>query len=208
MRKKIVIALLSLFSMEIQAQEVEIIPTQYFPIDTAKLNISYRELMSLPNTKERQKAFFEAFPNNWKEFIGTYQYMPNDDYDLTMYCHAQEHIEALYTRVTLISDSVYCRKLVDIAIGGQLDSDAPNYYKVLLHKIMWRKMDGMLQAISKLRKGHQMQFWQYYWSNNTKSKPLETEYQRIVKLNSEDYPEEMKIMEIAFKYFYDGVNIY
>ena len=52
-----------------------------------------------------------------------------------------------------------------------------------------------------------MQFWQYYWSNNTKSKPLETEYQRIVKLNSEDYPEEMKIMEIAFKYFYDGVNI-
>ncbi|MDD2284488.1 MAG: hypothetical protein PHQ11_03705 [Paludibacter sp.] len=181
--------------------------SQYFPIDTAKLNTSYRELMSFPNTIERQKAFFDAFPNNWTEFTAIYQFMPNDDYDLTMYNNAQEHIEALSTKITLIKDSVYCKKIVNIGVGGKLDADASNYYKALLHKIMWRRMDGMLHSVSKLRKGHQMQFWQYYWSNTVKSKRLETEYNRLLKLNLDTYPKEMKIMEIAFKYFYDGVNI-
>lgn len=68
-------------------------------------------------------------------------------------------------------------------------------------------MDGMLTAISKLRKGHQMQFWQFYWSNSVKSDKLETEYRRLYKLNADKYPEQMKIMEIAFQHFYDGVNM-
>ena len=87
------------------------------------------------------------------------------------------------------------------------EADAPNYFQDLLHDAMWRKMDGMLNAISKLRRGHQMQFWQFYWSNPVKSKNLETEYQRLLKLNSDTHPEQMKTMEIAFQYFYDGVNI-
>lgn len=180
---------------------------QCVPVDTAKLNASYRALMASPNTLERQKAFFDAFPGSWGEFIGTYQYVPEKNDDLTMYSHAFEHIEALKTKVTLIEDSVYCEKLVHIAIGMPYEADAPNHFQSLLHNVMWRKMDGMLNAISKLRRGHQMQFWQFYWSNPVKSKDLETEYQRLLKLNSDTHPEQMKTMEIAFQYFYDGVNI-
>ena len=180
---------------------------QCFPVDTAKLNRSFREVSKLPNTLERQKAFFDAFPGNWREFIGTYQYVPENNYDLTMYGHAFEHIEALKIKVTLVEDSVYCEKLVHIAIGMPYEADAPSHFQDLLHNVMWRKMDGMLNAISKLRKGYQMQFWQFYWSNPVKSKNLETEYQRLLKLNSDTHPEQMKIMEIAFQYFYDGVNI-
>ena len=173
---------------------------QCFPVDTAKLNRSFWEVSKLPNTLERQKAFFDAFPGNWREFIGTYQYV-------SMYGHAFEHIEALKTKVTLIEDSVYCEKLVHIAIGMPYEADAPNHFQSLLHNVMWRKMDAMLNAISKLRKGYQMQFWQFYWSNPVKSKSLETEYERLSKQISDTYPEQMKIMEIAFQYFYDGVNI-
>lgn len=180
---------------------------QCFPVDTAKLNRSFWEVSKLPNTLERQKAFFDAFPSNWREFIGTYQYVSENNYELTMYSHAFEHIEALKTKVTLVEDSVYCEKLVHIAIGMPYEADAPNYFQDLLHNVMWRKMDGMLNAISKLRRGHQMQFWQFYWSNPVKSKNLETEYQRLLKLNSDTHPEQMKTMEIAFQYFYDGVNI-
>lgn len=88
-----------------------------------------------------------------------------------------------------------------------MDADAPSYYRDLLHRVMWDKMDVMLYTISQLRKGHQMQFWQFYWSSNVKSKPLETEFYRLSKLNIDSYPEEMKIMKTAFDYFYDGVNI-
>ncbi|WP_286833795.1 MULTISPECIES: hypothetical protein [unclassified Proteiniphilum] len=181
--------------------------SQTFLVDTAKLNSSFRELVDKPNTIERQKAFFDAFPNTWIEFVTTYQYVSKKDYDLTMYRLAQKQVEALGGRVTLINDSLYCRKIVNVAIGGLLDADAPNYYKNLLHKVMWNKMDVMLYTISQLRKGHQMQFWQFYWSSNVKSKPLETEFFRLSKLNIDSYPEEMKIMKIAYDYFYDGVNI-
>ena len=40
-----------------------------------------------------------------------------------------------------------------------------------------------------------------------KSKSLETEYERLSKKISDTCPEGKKMMEIAFKYFYDGVNI-
>lgn len=178
-----------------------------FPVDTARLNTSYRELTSHPNTLQRQQAFFEAFPNNWNEFSSLYKYMPHDGYDLTMYHLAPHHIDALWSKVTLLKDSVYCRKLVNIAVGAQWDADAPNYFQDLLHKVVWKRMDGMLIAISILRKGHQMQFWQFYWSNSVKSDKLETEYRRLYKLNADKYPEQMKIMEIAFQHFYDGVNM-
>ena len=136
----------------------------------------------------------------------TYRFDPKENYDLTMYDNAYKHVEALGGRVTLIKDSVYCTKIVNIAIGGELEADAPNYYRTLLHRIMWRKMDAMLYAVSQLRKGHQMQFWQFYWSNVVKSKDLEIEYNSLQKLNSEAYPDEMKIMKIAYDYFYDGIN--
>lgn len=181
--------------------------SQIFPIDTAKLNSSYRELISKPNTIERQKVFFDAFPNTWTQFIMTYQYLSSKNYDLTMCDLANKQIEALDGRVTLIKDSLYCAKIVAIAIGATLDADAPNYYKKLLHRVMWKRMNGMMNAISRLRKGHQMQFWQFYWSNPVKSQKIEKEYKRMLKLNLNTYPKQIKIMEIAFTYFYDGVNI-
>lgn len=180
---------------------------QFFPVDTARLNTSYRELTNHPNTLQRQQDFFEAFPNNWSEFSSLYQYMPHDGYDLTMYHLAPYQIDALWSRVTLLKDSVYCRKLVNIAIGAQLDADAPSYFQDLLHKVVWKRMDGMLNAISKLCRGHQMQFWQFYWSNIVKSDKLETEYRRLHQLNADKYPEQMEIMKIAFQCFYDGVNM-
>ena len=181
--------------------------SQTFLVDTAKLNSSFKELVDKPNTIERQKAFFDAFPNTWLEFVTTYQYVSEKDYDLTMYGLAEKQIEALGGRVTLINDSVYCRKIVNIAIGSVLEADAPSYYQSFLHRVMWAKMDAMLYTVSQLRKGHQMQFWQFYWSNPVKSQEIETEYKRLLKLNLDIYPEQMKIMEIAFAYFYDGVNI-
>ena len=72
---------------------------------------------------------------------------------------------------------------------------------------MKSKSDYILKAISKLRKGYQMQFWQFYWSNGVESKPLEKEYEDFLKSNIDSYPDEMKIMKIAFEYFYNGVNI-
>lgn len=180
---------------------------QYFQVDTARLNTAYRELVNNPDSKEKQEAFFYAFPNNWREFITTYGFCSKDGYDLTMYSAAHEHIAALGSKMSLINDTVYCRKLVNIAVGGVYGADAPNYFKTVLHRTMQEKDSVMLHCISRLRKGHQMQFWQFYWSCNGKSDELEKEFAHLYESNAGKYPDMMKTMEIAFHYFYNGVNI-
>ena len=39
-----------------------------FPVDTARLNTSYRELTSHPNTLQRQQAFLRLFPTTGVSF--------------------------------------------------------------------------------------------------------------------------------------------
>ena len=171
---------------------------QYFQVDTARLNTAYRELVNNPDSKEKQEAFFYAFPNNWREFITTYGFRseiyglcPHGGYDFTMYSAAKSHIEA-FGSISLVNDTVYCRKLVNIAVGGVYGADAPNYFKTALHRTMREKEGGMLYCISRLRKGHQMQFWQFYWSSNGKSDELEKEFAHLYELNVGKYPDMMK----------------
>ena len=179
---------------------------QFFQVDTAKLNTAYRALVNEPDKKENQLQFFDAFPSNWREFITTYGFCSKNGYDLTMYSAAYEHIEALGS-ISLVNDTAYCRKLVNIAVGGTYEADAPNFFKSLLHRVMHEKMDVMLYIVSQLRKGHCMQFWQFYWSSNGKSDELEKEFAQLYGLNVDKYPDMMKTMETAFHYFYYGVNI-
>lgn len=86
----------------------------------------------------------------------TYLYSADKKYDLRMYYQAGNHLEALENRMALIPDSVYCTKLVSIAVGVELDADAPSYFQTLLHDVMWKRTDVMMKDISRLRRGHQM----------------------------------------------------
>lgn len=180
---------------------------QYFQVDTARLNMAYSELVKNPHSKEAQEAFISAFPNNWSEFITTYGFCSKDGYDLTMYNTANEHIAALGSKLSLITDTTYCRKLLNIAVGGVYGADAPNYLNKILHHAVQENEDVMLHCISQLRKGHQMQFWQFYWSCNGESDEREEEFNRLYGLNANIYPYEMATMEIAFRYFHNGVNV-
>lgn len=174
---------------------------QYFSVDTLKLNKAYRALKNNPNTLERQKTFFDAFPNNWNEFIMTYQYFPDKKYNLSMYHHSSEQINMFEHKLTLIKDSVYCAKVIKLALGAQLDADAPNKLNELEHHVMWLKTKPMMKIISGLTDADQMKYWQFYWSSLNKKETIETEYNRLHKLLVDEYPNEMKTMEIAFNYF-------
>ena len=55
---------------------------QYFPVDTALLNKTYRKLLKNPQSRELQLDFFKAFPDNWDDFNSTYKYSDKEGYDL------------------------------------------------------------------------------------------------------------------------------
>lgn len=179
---------------------------QYFPFDVAKLNKAYEDLLAKPNSKAHQQAYLEAFPDTWEQFYMTYRYDNSPNYNLSMYNKAAEHIEALKDKLTLLPDSALCEKLINVSIKGWAEADAPSYLSSAVSQVMKMKPDAMFRHLAKLRKGHQMQFWQFYWSNIALSKTIENEFDALYKYSQQKYPTQAPIMKIAFDYFYNGVN--
>ena len=177
---------------------------QYFPVDTALLNKTYRNLLKNPQSRELQLDFFKAFPDNWDDFNSTYKYSDKDGYDLSMYSQAYEHIKAL-AECYAINDTLYCNKLIALSVGASLDADAPNHLQGLLHYTMQHRNDTFLYCLSEIEKGHQMQFWQFYWSNIIDGDYQLEEFNKLYNKNKEKYPAMMKTMSIAFEYFNTGV---
>lgn len=180
------------------------ITAQYFPIDTARLNNAYRILLLNPESKNLQLDFFKAFPENWNDFNNTYRYCDKKGYDLSMYNIAHKHIQAL-SSCTAINDTIFCNKLIALSVGATLDADAPNYLQEILHKTMKRYNDTFLHCLSKINKGHQMQFWQFYWSNIIDGRSQLDEFNELYNKNKEKYLIMMKAMSTAFEYFNKGV---
>ena len=180
------------------------VTAQYFSIDTTRLNKTYWALLQDPQSRELQLDFFRAFPDNWDDFNSTYKYSDKDGYDLSMYNRAYEHIKAL-AECYAINDTIYCNKLIALSVGASLDADAPNHLQTLLHDTMQEKNDVFIHCLSKIEKGHQMQFWQFYWSNTVDGQSQEKEFQTLYNINKGKYPNLMKTMSIAFEYFNNEV---
>lgn len=180
---------------------------QYFPVDTAKLNNAYRHLLEEPNNLEAHETYFKIFPGSWKEYEMTYQILPYDNYDSSMHSVAYKHLRAFGDKLTGIPDYPYCEKLVNIAIGMRLDTDVSRYYKDFLWEKMQTKMKYIFSYLDRLRKGHRMEFWEFYWSSTTENKDSLKEFNRLKELYEKKYPDEIEIMAVAYKYFHNGINL-
>ena len=181
----------------------------YFMADTVKLNATYRELLKHPESKEAQMAYFEAFPNTWMEYIVTYQFVPDDkEGRKNLYSVGHKHMHAFEYKLNLIPDSLYYKKLVNIAIGARKDADAANYLQGCVESHMIDHSEQILNALAPLRKGHRFEFWEFYFSNIIAIETIEEELNRLVELHKDCHPEDVQMMKDAFKYFYNGVNQY
>ena len=179
----------------------------YFMADTVKLNATYRELLKHPESKEAQMAYFEAFPNTWMEYIVTYQFVPDDkEGRKNLYSVGHKHMHAFEYKLNLIPDSLYYKKLVNIAIGARKDADAANYLQGCVKDHMINHSEEILNALAPLRKGHRFEFWEFYFSNIIAEETIEEELNRLVELHKDCHPEDVQMMKDAFKYFYYGVN--
>ena len=182
---------------------------QYFMADTVKLNATYRELLKHPESKEAQMAYFEAFPNTWMEYIVTYQFDPDDkEGRKNLYFAGHKHVYAFEYKLNLIPDSLYYKKLVNIAIGGRIDADAANYLQTVSYTHLTLPTEQILNALAPLCKRHRFEFWEFYFSNIVKSADIEEELNRLVELHKNCHPEDVQMMKDAFKYFYNGVNFF
>ena len=125
-----------------------------------------------------------------------------------LYFAGHKHVYAFQYKLNLIPDSLYYKKLVNIAIGGRIDADAANYLQSCVKSHMIDHSEQILNALAPLCKRHRFEFWEFYFSNIVKSADIEEELNRLVELHKNCHPEDVQMMKDAFKYFYNGVNFF
>lgn len=181
--------------------------SQYFPVDTARLNQTYTALIAGPSTVEKQKAFLDAFPATYSEFMMVYQYVPDPKYNLAMYYKADKHILEGLGKISLIPDTIYCDKLINLCINGRWGADAPNYLKTILHKALSDRPDAMLKLLKVKMSGQQFSFWYFYFNSLYVKENGVKGFQHLKKLISDTYPSLMREMESAYHSSYGKASL-
>lgn len=177
---------------------------QYFPIDTARLNSAYRAIISEERNGKTEMEFLEAYPTTWLEFYMTYIYVSDKNYDIAMSQLCCEHISTLFS-LSHINDTVLCKKIVDLTIGMKECGECTSLYQDYLVGYVLNNEDLVLGYLSRLKKGFQMEFWQFCWSTVTDCSRAE-HFNDIYNRLKNKFPKEMDISRTAFLYFYDGIN--
>lgn len=177
---------------------------QYFPVDTARLNNAYRTLEQGICAEKTEMEFLKAFPTTWLEFYMTYCNVPDEACDNSICDMCTEHTTALFC-LSHINDTIKCKKIVDLTIGMKESGECTGVYQDYLVGYIFKNEKLVLDYLSTLRRGHQMQFWQFCWSTVTECDRIH-DFENLYNRNKERYPEEMEISCTAFQYFYDGIN--
>ena len=177
---------------------------QYFPIDTARLNSAYRAIISGERNIKTEMEFLETYPTTWLEFYMTYNYVDDKEYDIEMSQLCTEHISTLFG-LSHINDTVKCKKIVDLTIGMKESGECTGVYQDYLVGYILSNEELVLDYLSKLKKGHQMEFWQFCWSTVTECSRAEA-FNEIYNRMRNRFPREMEISRNAFRYFYNGIN--
>ena len=177
---------------------------QNFPVDTARINKAYRALEEGTRTLKTEMEFLDAFPTTWLEFYLTYGCLSDDSNDYIMCRMCNRHINTLFG-LSQINDTLLCEKIVNIAVGMKESNDCTSIFQELLVNYILQHENTVLHYLSKLRKGHQMEFWQFCWSTVTECNWKEV-FWELYNRNKDAFPEQMEISRTAFNYFYNGIN--
>jgi hypothetical protein len=139
------------------------------------------------------------------EFYYTYQYIEGNNYDLAMTRMVNAHLTVLKDSLYLISDSLYCNKLVNLAVGMNDTGEITSHLQEIIHMAMLKHEKTMMFAVMRLFKAYQLQFWSFYWSSVAYSESWTEHFVKLYSRYFEDYPDVVRTMAIAFDYYNGGV---
>ena len=161
-----------------------------------QLDSLYRLLIAEPESLERQQAFFDLFPANFKDFKRTYGFDPElSDYDL-MPSLAYDHLLNGFAKLDKIVDTTYYTRLIDLSIGGVWDAGAAGFLQELLYVKSKEKPDLLFYLLSTFPDEKVYSFWYFYFNTLLPSKEGIPACFTALKGK---YPKIYRILEKAFK---------
>jgi len=135
-----------------------------------------------------KKKFFDEFPSTFKQLDELY----GDDSDINhkpalLIDQAEQHIINLFNELKTINDTLYCRKIVSIAIGGHWDSDAVNYFQNGLIKKVLNNPALIVYILKGMSNGRIQSFWYFYFDGPHPRKQIAEPLQKIRFINNRIY---------------------
>ena len=170
------------------------------PVNVPQLKKAFADLVCHPASSKNERAFFDAFPKDWYEFVLTYGFFP--PYDGNLYHYYSEHLRA-FQSLTTIPQEEYCRRLIALCRDGRWDADGVNYLQEILWTYTESHLPLMLSHLEALETDA-FYFWQFFFQTPAKkaNHPIPVLYQTIRKelvkhpnLSVEDF-------DMAFKVSY------
>lgn len=161
-----------------------------------KLDSLYRVLIKDPESVQKQRDFFDYFPDNFEDFRTTYGYNPKYSKNDSMYDVAEEHVFKGLAQLDKLSDTIYYTRLINLSIGGKWEVDAIS----ALQDIVQRKTEANTQLLFCLLAQYPQEkiysFWYFYFHS---LHPLKGGIPSVLLQMKSKYPSVFREMQKAFK---------
>lgn len=161
-----------------------------------KLDSLYRVLIKDPESVQKQREFFDYFPDNFEDFRTTYGYNPTYSKNDSMYDVAEEHVFKGLAQLDKLSDTIYYTRLINLSIDGKWEADAVN----ALQTVLWKKVEQnpslVFALLSKYPDIKVYSFWYFYFNSLL---PLKGGIPSVLLQMKSKYPAVFQEMQKAFK---------
>ena len=134
-----------------------------------RLKELYHKSTSSSDSLDFQKQFFFAFPKSFKEFNNTFGYVtkstdPEKEEISVLYLESEKYLD-LFFRLTIIPDTLFYKKIIDIAIGGHWDADGVNYFQYGLRKKVFANPKMTFDLIKNKVDNDIESFWSFFFQS-------------------------------------------
>lgn len=173
------------------------------PVNVKELKAAFSDYVQDQNSAEKQRAFFDAFPKTWNEYILTYGWLP--PYKGNLYSYAGYHLCA-FKNLPSIPQDTYCKRLIALSCGGHWEADAPNYLQEILVTYTMKHLDVMLKQMEVIGPDA-FYVWQFFFQSLHKEKSLQQNYETI-RAALARYPKlSVDDLDLAFKVSYGKATL-
>lgn len=173
------------------------------PVNVNGLKKAFSDLSQDQNSAEKQRAFFDAFPKTWNEYILTYGYLP--PYKGNLYAYADCHLRA-FENLSTIPQDMYCKRLLALSCGGHWEADAPNYLQHLLRTYTMKNLDVVLRQLEPFE-SDAFYVWQFFFQSLHKVQSLQQNYETIRTALLKNSKLSVEDLDLAFKVSYGRASL-
>lgn len=164
-------------------------------IDKAKvISNTYDSLTSIQSNIKNEQAYFEAFPENFKDFNLIFGYSSNNSYKIEkegiLYNDSFKYIDAFF-KLNLIDKKKFINKVIDISIDGKWFADGVNYFQHDMKIYLINNLDLFCNILS-LRNEKEIESFFIFYFDGVQSQTIPKEFDKIKKTD-------IKLFEIIKK---------